>query len=144
MADIVTRQIRSRMMSGIRGRGNLSTEVAMARILRERHLTGWRRHRKLSLLGPRKFVRPDFVFRKERVALFIDGCFWHGCRKHCTFPSTNYDFWKDKLDACTARDRKINRELRQKGWKVIRIWEHELRQPGRVALRVEKVLTKLA
>jgi len=71
--------------------------------------------------------RPDFVFPASRVALFVDGCFWHGCPKHYTKPKNNRAFWKRKLDANHARDRQVNRELRRKGWRVLRIWEHDLR-----------------
>jgi DNA mismatch endonuclease (patch repair protein) len=70
-------------------------------------------------------VRPDFVFPKLKTAVFVDGCFWHGCPRHATQPRTNAKFWRDKIAANCARDRRVNRTLRALGWTVIRVWEHE-------------------
>jgi DNA mismatch endonuclease Vsr len=76
-------------------------------------------------------VRPDFVFLKSWTAVFVDGCFWHGCPRHATKPANNRAFWKKKLAGNKTRDRLVNRTLRRAGWKVVRIWEHELaRQRG--------------
>jgi DNA mismatch endonuclease (patch repair protein) len=84
----------------------------------------------------------DFTFRRERVALFVDGCFWHGCPKHGTMPAGNRAFWKAKLARNTARDRTVTRALRQAGWTVLRIWEHDLapKHWPRVARRVARAL----
>jgi len=71
-------------------------------------------------------IRTDFIFPSQRVAVFVDGCFWHGCPKHCKIPAGNRPFWKKKFAANKSRDRRVNRELRKLGWCVIRIWEHEL------------------
>ena len=71
-------------------------------------------------------VRPDFVFPKSRTAIFVDGCFWHGCPRHATKPANNRAFWEKKLAGNKTRDRRVNRTLRRAGWKVVRIWEHEL------------------
>jgi DNA mismatch endonuclease, patch repair protein len=71
-------------------------------------------------------VKPDFVFRQVRLALFVDGCFWHGCPKHCNMPASNRPFWRKKLAANMARDRRVNRALRRAGWEVVRVWECEL------------------
>jgi DNA mismatch endonuclease (patch repair protein) len=72
-------------------------------------------------------VRPDFVFLKSRTAIFVDGCFWHGCPRHGTQPKGNRSFWKKKFARNLARDRLVNRALRRTGWRVLRIWEHTLR-----------------
>ena len=72
-------------------------------------------------------VRPDFVFRAARLAVFVDGCFWHGCPRHGTRPKGNAAFWRRKFAANRARDRRVNRALRRAGWRVLRIWEHTLR-----------------
>ena len=71
-------------------------------------------------------VRPDFVFPKLRLAVFVDGCFWHACPIHATKPRNHAAFWRRKLEANRARDRKVNRVLRAAGWRVLRIWEHDL------------------
>ena len=121
MADVLSPDSRSYCMSRIRGSGNRETELRMISLFQQNKITGWRR--RWPLMG-----RPDFVFPASRVAVFVDGCFWHGCPKHYTKPKNNRAFWKRKLDANRARDRQVNRELRRKGWRVVRIWEHDLRR----------------
>jgi DNA mismatch endonuclease (patch repair protein) len=85
-------------------------------------------------------VKPDFVFRQVRLAVFVDGCFWHGCPKHATKPANNRAFWKKKLAGNKTRDRVVNRILRRAGWRVIRIWECEFRNAKRILKRIEKHL----
>jgi G:T-mismatch repair DNA endonuclease (very short patch repair protein) len=93
--------------------------------------------------GPRRrpYVTPDFVFSKGRLAVFIDGCFWHACPEHATYPATRADFWTTKLNANKARDRYVSLALRRQGWHVIRIWEHELRLGAIIARRVMAATT---
>jgi DNA mismatch endonuclease, patch repair protein len=76
--------------------------------------------------GSKLTGRPDFVFPKLKLAVFVDGCFWHGCPKHGTRPKANAGFWLAKITGNKARDRRVNRLLRAEGWRVLRIWEHEL------------------
>lgn len=125
---------RSQLMSRVRGRGNKSTEQKLVMLLREAGLKGWRRH--LRLPGT-----PDFAFPKLRLAIFVDGCFWHGC-PHCyTRPSSNQEFWDSKLVDNRARDRRVNRDLRSRGWRVMRIWSHSLtNNEGAVVRRIEGAL----
>ena len=87
-------------------------------------------------------VRPDFVFKAMRLALFVDGCFWHGCPKHATKPHNNAAFWRKKFAANKARDRLVTRTLRRAGWRVLRIWEHELarKNEGRLVARLRRAL----
>jgi DNA mismatch endonuclease, patch repair protein len=86
---------------------------------------------------------PDFAFPKQRLAVFVDGCFWHGCPKHATFPATRRKFWLSKFADNKARDGRVNLELRLLGWRVIRIWEHDLtKRPEWCALKVEKMLDR--
>ena len=80
-----------------------------------------------STLNPQFTVRPDFVFRQVRLALFVDGCFWHGCPKHATQPKNNRVFWQRKFSANKKRDALVTRTLRRAGWRVLRVWEHTLR-----------------
>ena len=129
MPDVFTRAKRSEVMSRIRGKGNKDTELALVRVFRQEQITGWRRHKQVraSKSAIQDFaVRPDFVFPKLRLAVFVDGCFWHGCPLHATGPRTNSEFWRKKLAGNKARDRLVTRRLRQAGWNVVRIWEHEL------------------
>ncbi|HZL78718.1 MAG TPA: very short patch repair endonuclease [Candidatus Limnocylindrales bacterium] len=123
MADVFTKAKRSDVMSRIRGRGNKETELALMKLLRRHRITGWRRNQNV-------FGKPDFLFRRNRLALFVDGCFWHGCPKHCKIPAGNRAFWKKKFTANKTRDRRVNRELRKLGWRVVRIWEHDLAKRG--------------
>jgi DNA mismatch endonuclease (patch repair protein) len=71
-------------------------------------------------------VHPDFVFKREKVAVFVDGCFWHRCPLHSKIPDNNRAFWEQKLSRNVERDRLVNRELQKAGWRVWRMWEHSL------------------
>jgi DNA mismatch endonuclease (patch repair protein) len=159
--DVFTKTQRSRLMARIRSRGNARTELALARVFRTHGITGWRRHVPLALAAPsskaqaqkRKGgargatlptarVRPDFVFPQRRLAVFVDGCFWHGCPRHATQPKGNAAFWRRKFAANIARDRRVDRALRRAGWRVLRIWEHALRRKNaaRLAARLRRAL----
>jgi DNA mismatch endonuclease, patch repair protein len=129
MSDVFTKEKRSEVMSRIRGKGNKGTELLMIQILRSHHISGWRRNR--AVLG-----KPDFIFPKQKVALFVDGCFWHSCPKHINIPKNNRAFWQEKLQKNKDRDKYVSRTLKRGKWKVIRVWEHELSDPNRVAKRI--------
>ena len=131
--DIVSKTKRSQIMAAIRPTGNKATEQRLASILRANGITGWRRHQPLP-------GRPDFVFRRERLAVFVDGCFWHGCVRHCRMPKTNVKYWVPKIAHNRRRDRKVNTLLRRKGWRVYRIWEHSLKRPQGVGSRLRAML----
>lgn len=131
MTDTVTPKERSRIMAKVKGRGNKSTELKLIKYLKEYGIKGWRR--KYPLLG-----NPDFVILKVRLAIFVDGCFWHGCKEHCRLPATNRKYWVEKIDSNIKRDKKINRDLEDKKWLVIRIWEHELKKSN-----YQKILEKI-
>lgn len=122
MADFLSSEKRSELMSRVRSSGNATTELAMVRAMRLVGISGWRRQ-----IGLFSF-RPDFVFRKERVAVFVDGCFWHSCPVHGRIPSSNSEFWLAKLRANVSRDERADREFSSKGWLVVRFWEHELKK----------------
>jgi DNA mismatch endonuclease (patch repair protein) len=134
MPDVFTKEKRSAVMSRIRGRGNKNTELLFAKLLRKHRIFGWRRH--VNLAG-----RPDFIFRRQKIAIFIDGCFWHGCPKHANMPVNNREFWFRKLSGNKRRDMLVNRTLKQRGWSVIRIWEHDLaRSPNRSLGRIRRLI----
>ena len=161
MADVFTKSKRSEVMSRIRGRGNKATELALAKLLRRHRITGWRRQVNLVVgrrrreethfskaesgkqkaetdrdSSPRLLrVKVDFVFPKLRLAVFVDGCFWHGCPKHATKPKNNRAFWRRKLASNRKRDALVNRALRKAGWRVIRIWECDLAQRPETCVR---------
>jgi DNA mismatch endonuclease (patch repair protein) len=107
-------------MSRIRSRGNSSTEVALMAVMRKAGIFGWRRKSKLC-------GKPDFVFTRFRTAVFVDGCYWHGCRKCGLGSKSNNEYWGPKIAGNMSRDRRNTRALRADGWKVVRIWEHDLK-----------------
>jgi DNA mismatch endonuclease (patch repair protein) len=133
MADTFTPNKRSQIMAAVHSTNNKLTEGKLVKLFRESRITGWRRH--LSLPG-----KPDFTFRKQRVVVFVDGCFWHGCKKHLRMPETNRDYWQKKISRNTIRDRIATKELRELGWKVLRVWEHELRGEPRFLKRILRAL----
>ena len=161
MTDVFSKSKRSEVMSRIRSRGNKNTELALAKLLRRNKISGWRRQTTLvvrssrgneaqtenrkpkiinrELIGassPRLLrVKVDFVFRQVRLAIFVDGCFWHGCPKHETKPKNNRAFWRRKLSANKARDRLVNHALRRAGWRVLRIWECSLHKNLRSCIK---------
>ena len=151
MPDVFTPAKRSIVMALIRSRGNAATEGRLIFLMKEAGITGWRRHLELKFPVPasrsvaslaKGKVRPDFVFRRERVAVFVDGCFWHGCPRHATRPIQNREFWDAKISANKTRDRRTARGLRKAGWRVVRIWECALtakRQAATVG-RLRRVL----
>jgi DNA mismatch endonuclease (patch repair protein) len=110
-------------------------------LFRSRKIVGWRRHRTLLRPGGGlRYIRPDFVFPKERVIVLVDGCFWHGCPTCFKAPKTNQHYWGPKIAANRLRDRTATRVLRQAGWKVVRIWEHDLSCASRALRRIEAAL----
>lgn len=136
MADNMTPPQRSHTMSKIRSTGNLTTELRFLRLLRLEGIAGWRR--RVDLPG-----RPDLVFRKQRVVVFLDGCFWHGCPRCYAPPQSNVEYWTPKIAGNVARDKRIGAELRSAEWTVVRIWEHSIRkQPSRALRRLQSALSK--
>ena len=137
MADIFSKAKRSEVMSQIRGSGNKNTELRLIALFRKHRIIGWRRS--VAIFG-----KPDFIFRRGRVAVFVDGCFWHGCPKpkHSSYPKTRADWWAAKLGRNKDRDRLVTRTLRKQGWKVVRIWECDLapKQWPRVVRRLARTL----
>jgi DNA mismatch endonuclease, patch repair protein len=121
MADVFSIRKRSQVMSRIRSAGNQDTELKLAKLLRQHGIKGWRRHQPV-------FGKPDFVFSKFRLAVFVDGCFWHGCPKHGTKPKSNRAYWWRKLAQNKKRDKLVTRTLRKAGWRVIRIWDCALQR----------------
>jgi DNA mismatch endonuclease (patch repair protein) len=128
MPDKLTIAARSALMAKVQSIGNLTTEIRLSKLLRCYKITGWRRNQNI-------FGRPDFLFRRNQLAIFVDGCFWHGCPKCYRRPRSNKQFWDEKVARNKARDRRVNRELRKLGWCVMRIWEHELAQSGNICIR---------
>lgn len=117
--DRVSRAVRSQVMAAVRSTGT-RLEEQLADTLTQARVGRFERN-SIDVEG-----RPDFVFRRRRVAVFVDSCFWHGCRWHCRMPATHRQYWNTKIQRNRARDAQVTRRLRQHEWTVVRIWEHSL------------------
>ena len=133
VTDSLTKRERSKVMGAIRSTGNRATELRLASILRSNGVTGWRRHQLLP-------GKPDFVFRRERLAVFVDGCFWHGCPWHCRMPKSRQNYWVSKIARNKSRDKAIRVLLQEAGWRIHRIWEHALNRPSSVVVTLTLAL----
>lgn len=134
LADIWSRAKRSEVMARIGG-GNTSPEQAFRAALRK---AGINYSSATRLLG-----RPDVVLRSSRTAIFVHGCFWHGCPDHYRAPSSRVSYWSRKLQINLARDRRVTRQLRREGWSVLVVWECRIkRDPDKAAERIRKYLNR--
>lgn len=137
MTDPLSKQERSARMSKVRGQGNKSTELYVETVLTDQGIQGWEKHPK-GLPG-----KPDFYFPDYKLVVFVDGCFWHACpvcRRNT--PHTRTEFWMQKIDENRRRDNRTHRKLRQQGYHVIRIWEHELKKKDHWLRRIRTAITK--
>jgi DNA mismatch endonuclease, patch repair protein len=133
LKDPMSRRQRSECMSKIRGK-DTKVEIQLRKAIWSKGLR-FRLHSGLP-------GTPDLAFPRSKVALFIDGCFWHGCPMHGVRPKTNRAFWAKKLKQNFARDERTNLELRKAGWKVVRCWEHDVEQGlDRVVSRVTRIVS---
>lgn len=126
--------IRSKVMRSVKSRGNKTTEGRLSVLFRTSGVKGWRRNQNV-------YGKPDFTFRNEKIAVFADGCFWHGHDCRNTRPKANAQFWKEKIRDNRMRDKNVNGYLRESGWKVIRFWECEINSPkyGRKLRKLKKL-----
>lgn len=131
MADIFDKQQRSQIMQKVKSHGNKSTEIKLISVFKEYNISGWRRN--YAVKG-----HPDFVFLKKRIAVFVDGCFWHGHDCRNTTPSDNRDYWDKKRERNIQHDREVTAIFEARGWTVIRIWECELKKKN-VAVLMKKL-----
>ena len=121
MADVFDSQKRSDVMRQIKSKRNKTTEIRLIEIFKQNNVTGWKRNYPVK-------GHPDFVFLKWRVAVFVDGCFWHGHDCRNTHPATNKEFWQKKRDRNIKHDQEITELFENRGWTVVRIWECELKR----------------
>lgn len=136
MVDKVTPETRSKIMSKIPSKGNRSTEWCFRMMLVRNGIKGWN-------LQPKGIDgHPDFAFPDERIAIFIDGCFWHGCPKCGHIPKSNVEYWSEKIQKNMKRDRIKRSLLREQGWLVIHLWEHDLKSPQKALAILVAALKK--
>ena len=121
MADTFTKEVRSNIMRAVKSKGNKSTEGKLINLFKENKLKGWRRNYPI-------FGKPDFVFPKNKVAVFADGCFWHGHNCRNISPKSNAEYWKAKIARNKKRDKKVNKVLKEKGWSIFRIFECKIKR----------------
>jgi DNA mismatch endonuclease (patch repair protein) len=133
MPDVLTQEQRKYNMSRIRAK-NTGPEVKLRKLLFARGIRGYRIH--FDLPG-----KPDIVFTRKKIALFIDGCFWHKCPVCFQEPETRKEFWMKKIQSNIDRDKKVDEQLKNDGWTVIRIWEHEIKkEPEKVVKKIIALL----
>ncbi len=121
MADVFTPEKRSEIMRSVKSAGNKSTELKLIEFFSQKGVSGWRR--KYNVKG-----HPDFVFPQKKIAIFVDGCFWHGHDCRNTHPSDNIEYWTKKIQKNMEHDKVITTRFVERGWRVIRIWECELKK----------------
>ena len=132
MVDVYSKEKRSWLMGRVRSTGNKSTEGKLIELFKRNRLTGWRRRYPI-------FGKPDVTFPNSKVAIFVDGCFWHNCPKHGQIPENNREFWIEKINTTKKRDRLVNRTIQNKGWRVLRIWECELKDKKLIKRKINRL-----
>ena len=121
MSDVFNKEKRSQIMRAVKSRNTKSTEQTLLSLFKENGVTGWKRT--YNVKG-----HPDFVFLKQRVAIFVDGCFWHGHDCRNTRPSDNAEYWQKKRERNIRHDKEVTKKFEERGWTVLRIWECELKK----------------
>lgn len=136
MTDVFDNKKRSDIMSKVRSKNNKSTELALIKFFKENNITGWKRNYLVK-------GHPDFVFLDKKIAIFVDGCFWHGHNCRNTRPSDNAEYWQKKRERNIKHDKEITALFENRGWTVIRIWECEFKKKNRMLLlkKLSVVLT---
>jgi DNA mismatch endonuclease (patch repair protein) len=134
--DHVSPETRSQIMRAVKSKGARSTERKLRAALVASGLRGWRMHADL-LPG-----KPDFVFPDKMLAIFVDGCFWHGCPTCYRRPHSSQSYWDAKVAGNVARDNSRRTELKKMGWQVMRLWEHEIKESAYgSAMRVKRAVS---
>ena len=121
MSDVFDKEERSKIMRTVKSKNTKSTELKLIQLFKENHITGWLHN--YNVKG-----HPDFVFLEKRIAIFVDGCFWHGHDCRNTRPTDNAEYWAKKRERNIQRDKEITERFEKRGWKVVRIWECELKK----------------
>jgi len=133
LADNLSREKRSKVMASIRGK-NTRPEVTIRKML-------WQKGIRYRIHNKKVFGTPDISIKKKNVAVFIDGCFWHGCSRCYRAPTTNVEFWRNKIENNKKRRNKVKRHLKKDGWKVLEFWEHRVHsEPQQIAKTIASYL----
>lgn len=132
MTDRVSPETRSRVMSSVKSKGS-KIEQAFESLLIDEERQNCVKH------SPNITGKPDFAFPDAKVAVFVDSCFWHGCDEHLRLPASNQDYWIKKIERNKRRDREVEETLSSEGWRVLRIWEHDLKDENTMAEKLEQM-----
>lgn len=137
MADVFNKEKRSDIMRRVKSKKNKSTELRLIEIFKQNGVTGWRQNYPVK-------GHPDFVFLKRKIAVFVDGCFWHGHDCRNTRPAEHKEYWQQKREKNIKHDQEVTAMFEARGWTVLRIWECELRKKNSSALleRLQIVINK--
>lgn len=101
----------------------------------------WRKGFRYSKNSSKYFGKPDMVLKKYKTAIFLDSCFWHGCKKHCRIPTARKKYWTGKIKRNKQRDKEVNHYYKKIGWKVVRIWEHDIKNKAiKIVRDIEKTI----
>ena len=122
-------------MASVKSSGT-TLEQAVARLFRTNKISGFVKNPK-NIPG-----NPDIIFKRLKIAVFIDSCFWHGCPKHFRMPNSNHYYWLNKIGRNIDRDKQISSLLRRQGWSVLRIWEHDLKKPDNIIAKVKRKIAE--
>lgn len=135
MADVFDKEKRSDIMRHVRSKKNKSTELRLIEIFKKNKIKGWRRNYPVK-------GHPDFVFQEKKVAVFVDGCFWHGHDCRNTRPSDNQEYWQMKRERNIKHDMEVTALFESRGWTVLRIWECELKKKNEAVIseRLSEIL----
>jgi DNA mismatch endonuclease (patch repair protein) len=132
--DTVSKQRRSEIMSRIKSRDS-KIETLFRKEL-------WRRGFRYRKNSGKYFGKPDIVLKRHKTVIFIDSCFWHGCKKHCRIPTIRKTYWVNKIERNKTRDKEVSRHYKKQGWKIFRIWEHNLSNDKKVVDEIERNVVK--
>lgn len=125
MTDTVSKKKRSEIMRAVKSRDS-EIEVKFRRAI-------WKAGFRYRKSPAKYFGKPDLVLKKYKTVVFIDSCFWHGCKRHCRLPSSNKKYWVEKIERNKKRDREVSQYYRKLGWKVVRVWEHDIQSNSKIS-----------
>src|SRR3989338_11423056 len=135
MPDIVSKKKRSEIMSRIKSKDS-RIEVLFRKSL-------WKKGFRYSKNSSKYFGKPDVVLLKHKTVIFIDSCFWHGCKKHCRIPSVRKKYWTQKITRNKERDKEVSKYYKKQCWKIFRIWEHDfINQTNKITTQIKKLRTR--
>lgn len=133
--DTVSKQKRSKIMSRIKDK-NSKIEIEFRKAL-------WKEGFRYSKNSLKYFGKPDLVLKKYKTVIFIDSCFWHGCKKHCRIPSTNKNYWTQKVANNMTRDKKVLKYYKKQSWKIFRVWEHQISREYKLKKIINHIKKKI-